>query len=104
MGYDQPVELPWKGSQYSKHPPTLAWKEVMTRAQEGLEVKTFPTGGHSGDRDLLHRVGRPCRTALPDYRDRLLQGGRFAGCLRYPCRLSGAQSFLIAMPHGGCAS
>ncbi len=43
MGYDQPVELPWKGNQYSKHPPTLAWKEVMTRAQEGLEVKTFPT-------------------------------------------------------------
>ena len=43
MGYDQPVELPWAGSQYSIHPPTLAWKEVMTRAQEGLEVKTFPT-------------------------------------------------------------
>ena len=43
MGYDQPVELPWAGTQYSIHPPTLAWKEVMTRAQEGLEVKTFPT-------------------------------------------------------------
>lgn len=43
MGYDQPVELPWKGSQYSIHPPTLAWKEVMNRVQEGLEVKTFPT-------------------------------------------------------------
>ena len=43
MGYDQPQELPWKGTDYNIHPPTLAWKEVMTRAQEGLEVKTFPT-------------------------------------------------------------
>ena len=43
MGYDQPAELPWKGSQYNIHPPTLAWKEVMTRAQEGLEAKAFPT-------------------------------------------------------------
>lgn len=43
MGYDQPQELPWKGTDYNIHPPTLAWKEVMTRAQEGLEAKAFPT-------------------------------------------------------------
>ncbi|MBC5582058.1 penicillin-binding protein [Anaerofilum sp. BX8] len=41
MGYDQPQELAWKA--YGKHPPTLAWKEVMERAQEGLEAKNFPT-------------------------------------------------------------
>jgi len=43
MGYDQPIELPWKGSQYSLHPPTLAWKDVMTRVQENYEFKAFPT-------------------------------------------------------------
>ncbi len=41
MGYDQPVTLPWKN--YGLHPPTLAWKEVMNRVQDGLETKTFPT-------------------------------------------------------------
>jgi len=41
MGYDQPVTLPWKN--YGLHPPTLAWKEVMNRVQDGLEAKAFPT-------------------------------------------------------------
>ncbi|MEG0803402.1 MAG: transglycosylase domain-containing protein [Pygmaiobacter sp.] len=43
MGYDSSTPLPWKGSQYSKHPPTLAWKSVMEIAQDGKEAIAFPT-------------------------------------------------------------
>lgn len=41
MGYDHSDELAWKN--YGKHPPTLAWKQVMELAQEGKEFKAFPT-------------------------------------------------------------
>lgn len=43
MGYDHTDELAWKGNQYSKHPPTLAWKEVMEISQTNKEAITFPT-------------------------------------------------------------
>ncbi len=40
-GYDDQVTLNFH--QYGKHPPTLAWREVMEQAQEGLEFRAFPT-------------------------------------------------------------
>ncbi|MBE6878849.1 MAG: penicillin-binding protein [Ruminococcaceae bacterium] len=39
-GYDEQIPLTVN---YSKHPPTLAWKNVMNIAQENLEYKNFPT-------------------------------------------------------------
>ncbi len=42
-GYDDPQELPWKGSDYDIHPPTRAWEWVMNDAQADLEFMAFPT-------------------------------------------------------------
>ncbi len=42
-GYDEPQELPWKGSDYDIHPPTRAWEWVMNEAQADLEFMAFPT-------------------------------------------------------------
>ncbi len=42
-GYDDPQELPWKGSDYDIHPPTRAWEWVMNDAQADLEFLAFPT-------------------------------------------------------------
>ncbi|MBQ9844587.1 MAG: penicillin-binding protein [Oscillospiraceae bacterium] len=39
-GYDEQIPL---SVNYAKHPPTLAWKNVMNIAQENLEYKNFPT-------------------------------------------------------------
>ena len=39
-GYDEQIPL---SVNYSKHPPTLAWKNVMNIAQADLEYKNFPT-------------------------------------------------------------
>ncbi len=39
-GYDEQIPLTVN---YNKHPPTLAWKNVMNIAQENLEYKNFPT-------------------------------------------------------------
>ena len=38
-GYDEQIPLTVN---YRKHPPTLAWKNVMNIAQENLEYKNFP--------------------------------------------------------------
>lgn len=40
-GYDAQIPLEWR--RYGQHPPTLAWREVMEQAQEGLEFRAFPT-------------------------------------------------------------
>ncbi len=40
-GYDDQLTLNFH--QYGKHPPTLAWREVMEKAQEGKEYRAFPT-------------------------------------------------------------
>ena len=40
-GYDEQIQLDWRN--YGQHPPTLAWRAVMEKAQEGLEYKEFPT-------------------------------------------------------------
>ncbi|MBQ6896020.1 MAG: penicillin-binding protein [Oscillospiraceae bacterium] len=39
-GYDEQIPL---SVNYAKHPPTLAWKNVMNIAQADLEYKNFPT-------------------------------------------------------------
>ncbi len=39
-GFDDPQMLTW--TQYSKHPPTWAWREVMNLAQAELEEIEFP--------------------------------------------------------------
>lgn len=43
-GYDDQIQLDWRA--YSKHPPTMAWRTVMEKAQEGLEYKAFPTSSN----------------------------------------------------------
>ncbi len=67
-GYDDQIPL---SVVYSKHPPTLAWKNVMTKAQANLPNKEFPvpTGivtanfcGETGD-----LAGPSCPNQQPGY-------------------------------------
>ncbi len=44
-GYDENMPL---GVDNSNHPPTLAWRQVMSQGQAGLPYKEFPSGGNVG--------------------------------------------------------
>ncbi len=53
------------------HPPTLAWRNVMQRAQDGLPYKAFPSGGSVAQYDYCtvtgYAAGPSCPTATGWY-------------------------------------
>ncbi len=63
-GYDHPQELAWK--QYSIHPPTTAWRNVMNKAQKNLELKSFEVPKNVQTQEYCGDTGNLANANCPD--------------------------------------